>query len=167
MPLLSKDQMYSSGNKPRTVEIIHTFGGPLSLSKLGTPGKINLFKLYLEFAVDDPSEMAFCDAVFGDIYFWSVFREAPQFREHLAEWRVLATEKRKQQAFQIIVNEVKTNGKNALAAAKYLIEEPWKLQTPVTRKRKEIEKEISHTASLAQDSFKADIERLKQDGVLN
>ena len=109
----------------------------------------------------------FVDAVFGDIYFWSVFRDAPQFRHHLAEWRGLVAEKRKQKAFEVIVNEVKNNGKNALAAAKYLIEEPWKHQTPVARKRKEIEKEISQTASLAQDSFKADIERLKQDGVLN
>lgn len=167
MPLFSQKDLYNASNKPLSQSLFADFGGPISLSKIGVAGKINLYDLYMKFAVDDPTEMDFVDAVFGDVYFWSVLCEAPYFKRHLEEWRVLAAHGRKQKAFRIIVDEVKNNGKNAMAAAKYLIEEPWKLQTPVARKRKEIQKEIAESANSAMSSFQADVERLKQDGVLN
>ena len=115
----------------------------LTFNKNGKDGKINLFNLYMAHAVDDPSEVTFAEEVFGDLYFWQCLAES-WFKPHLEEWRHLAAIKRKQGAFKAIINEVKTNGRSAFTAAKYPIEQPWKIGNAADRNK--VRKPVSTSA---------------------
>ncbi|MCA9368199.1 hypothetical protein KC887_08155, partial [Candidatus Kaiserbacteria bacterium] len=72
--------------------------------------------------------------------------------------------KRKSKAFQAIIKEVTNDGKNSYAAAKYLIEEPWK------QKRTKAAKEESRATTeeaLISSEVSEDLDRLREAGLLN
>lgn len=119
-------------------------------------GYRSLRQLYLENVVDDPTEYKFAIAVFGDVTYWNRLQRAPFLQDHITEWRRAADVERKSVAFSAIVDEVKSKGRNALSAAKYLIEEPWK------GRGKEVRKASKETSNQAIDLFKEDLERLKE-----
>lgn len=173
MPMFTREDLYSSNNIPKTRELFcqaPPFNGPLTLQKENHDGKISLYKLYMNFCVEDPSEVTFAEEVFGDYYWWTRAQDVYVLRPHIEEWRAIASEKRKAIAFKTIIEEVKNakkEGKSALAAAKYLIEEPWKHGSSVAEKKK-IRKQIADTAEAAFHSkeISNDISRLKEEGIL-
>jgi len=170
MPIFSYSDLYNEKNVPRTREVFCEFSeaGVLTHNRDGKEGKISLYKLYISLAVDDPSEVTFAEEVFGDLPYWFSLQEAPWFKKHIEEWRLVAAEKRKCQAFKAIINEVKSNGKSAFTAAKYLIEEPWRNGNSVAEKKR-IKREIEETTNSAYHSkaIKSDIERLQEEGLIN
>lgn len=172
MPLFSLDDLYSENNmqaKTRALFVQVNPEGPLSVLRKDVDGKINLYKIYMDFCVEDPSEIKFAEAVFGDIVYWKTqLSQDKWFTKYLEEWRMAATEKRKSLAFEAIINEVKDKGKSGFTAAKYLIEEPWLVGATATEK-KEIAKTRRLTAEKAYSAtaFQEDLNRLKEEGVLN
>ena len=167
MAIFSPKDLYNSRNNMLLRDIFCEWNpdAMLTFNKNGKDGKINLFNLYMAHAVDDPSEVTFAEEVFGDLYFWQCLAES-WFKPHLEEWRHLAAIKRKQGAFKAIINEVKTNGRSAFTAAKYLIEEPWKIGNAAERKK--VRKQISDSAeaTLSDSTVQSDLNRLKAEGLI-
>lgn len=172
MPLFSYDDLYiESNNLPRTRALICQYksDAPLSIYRKDVSGKVNLYNLYMQFAVDDPSEVSFAENVFGDIVYWKEHMSQDLwFKKHLEIWRMAAAEKRKSLAFANIIKEVKNNGKSSFSASRYLIEEPW-LVGATAGEKKEIAKtrRASTERAFASKEFQMDIDRLKQEGILN
>jgi hypothetical protein len=100
--------------------------------------------------------------------FWTKLKATSWFKPYYEEWADVAREKRKQLAFQAIMQEVKTSGKSSFSAAKYLIEEPWRNGGSVYEKRK-IKESIATTATKAytNSAVQKDLERLKSEGLLS
>ena len=172
MPIFKHEDLYNVGNNNPRTRILFcqcNESGPLTVSRKVSTGKICLFDLYMEFVVEDPSEVRFAEQVFGDIVYWKEHLSKDKwFAPHLEEWRMAAAEKRKSMAFTAIIKEVKEAGKSAFTAAKYLIEEPWLVGASATEK-KEIAKTRRATAEKAYTAtaFQDDLQRLKEEGVLN
>jgi hypothetical protein len=169
MSIFTAKDLYNRQNNMllRDIFMEHNPEAMLTLDKNGREGKICLFKIYMAHCVDDPSEVTFAEEVFGDLYFWQCLCESVWFQKHITEWRFLAATVRKQQAFKAIINEVKTNGRSSFSAAKYLIEEPWKLGSAAERKK--IKKQISDSAeaALGDSTIQSDIKRLRDEGLIN
>lgn len=170
MPIFTYEDLYNTQNVADTKSIFceHDHKGQLTLNREGKEGKIPLFKLFMKLVVDDPSEVTFAEEVFGDYVYWTKLRSTSWFKPYYEEWSDVATEKRKQIAFQAIMNEVKSNGKSSFTAAKYLIEEPWRNGNSVYEKRK-IKESIASTATKAytNSAIQKDLERLKSEGLLS
>ncbi len=164
MPLFSISDLYNSQNVPKTREMI--VDGTISMSKVERPGKINLYKLFVLYCVDDPSEVTFAMEVFGDLNFWLKMQKDHMVRDHVEEWREHCDILRKQAAFVAISKEVK-EGKSPFAAARYLIEEPWKQARGPKAKKALVEKK-ERTAEEAYRSaeISKDLERIKEVGKL-
>lgn len=122
----------------------------------------SLRELYVLYVVDDPSEATFAEEVFGDVFYWTKLREAPFLQDYLKQWDVVVQVKRKQKAFKAVVSEVEDGGRSALTAAKYLIEEGWRQD----KTKKAVKAKVDSTSKEAANFFKDDVERLKEDGLL-
>ncbi len=169
MAIFQPKDLYNKQNKMLLREIFCEWNPDalLTSDRNGKEGKVCLFTLYMAHAVDDPSEVTFAEEVFGDIYFWQCLTESVWFKGIAEEWRFIAATKRKQKAFKAIVKEVQDNGRSAFTAAKYLIEEPWKIGSAAERKK--VKKQISDTAEAAvgDSSIQKDIARLRDEGLIN
>lgn len=96
--------------------------------KSGDKSLVNLKTMYINFCVNDPTEVAFADTVFGDWSFWDNMTKAAWIQDDLALWRQEVDARRKAVAFTAIIDELndKTKKTSNLQAARFLIEEPWK-----------------------------------------
>ena len=161
----TQDQLWASNGSARTNSLFFESARPgdtplMSLQSKTKEG-ICLRELYVPLVAKDPTEVLFAESVFGDVRYWLRLREAPFMKAYLEEWSKEADIKRKSDAFRLLIEEVKVEGKNSFAAAKYLIEEPWKGNTKAARTRKK------ETTEAAMSPYKEDIERLKEDGYFN
>jgi len=166
MPLLKKEDYLTSQGIRKTsslfIETSRTGDKPIFTLSSHRDDYIRLQDLYVQYCVDDATELTFAEEVFGDYVYWEFLSKAnSQIREAVAKWRQLAEVHRKRKAFKSIVKEVEDDGKNAFAASRYLIQEPWKDKT--TPKKRAASKETSEVAA---NSYKSDFERLKSQGHL-
>jgi len=165
--MIPRKILYSDNNIPRTAalfkEIVTSNGDTYAVFTLQKePGYIKIKDLYLKFCVEDPSEATFALTVFGDIAHWHRIKECEWMKPHLEAWQLHCDTVRKAQAFEAIINEVKTGGRSSFTAAKYLIEEPWKDKRNPATKRK-----VKETATKAHGTYKDDIKTLKEQGLIN
>jgi hypothetical protein len=176
MAMLTRDQIYTPNNKPRTVSLIVELAmessSPEGVQPIFTvrdekEGYISLQKLFIDLTVDDPSEHKFAEEVFGDFIYWTVLRENKLLKKHLADWRLTAEAKRKSIAFEYIISEVKTQGKNSFQAAKFLIDEPWKGTTKAARAASNKTTKEAHNEAMENNhGFSSDIKRLRKEGLI-
>jgi hypothetical protein len=128
----------------------------------------SLRDLYIRFTVDDPSEVTFAETVFGDWSFWENILACEWFKPYHDEWSRVTDVKRKQEAFEVIIGEVKSRGKNSFQAAKYLVEEQWKGKSSSGDKRAaRSTARKTATEAFETSGLKQDLERLKEQGHLN
>ena len=160
MAMFDHEQLHNKMNRALTKSLFHEFeaGGGSVILTLNQPDLPYpcLRKLFVSLTMDDPSEAIFAEEVFGDIGYWTKLRAAPFIQDVISDWVDEATIKRKSKAFQYIVKEVKEDGKNGYAAAKFLIEEPWK-----DKRNPKVKKEVKRTTSAASDEVHSDIVRLR------
>ena len=123
-------------------------------------GYVSLRDLYIALCTEDPTEDTFVETVFGDYQGWKTLSSVGWIQPYLKEWREVCDTKRKTVAFKAIIKEVK-EGKSPFAAAKYLIEEPWKGRKTSARTTRK------HTTENAFEAVSSDIDRLKAEGLLN
>lgn len=170
MPLFSPSDLYTTQNLPimRALFVEYNGTGPLTTNRFGREGKINLYELFVSLTLEDPSEVAFAEEVFGDILYWKSLSEDKWFAPKLDEWRFAVAEKRKRLAFKTIVEEAKGGGKSSFTAAKYLIEEPWITGTTASDKKAIARaKEASTSKAYYATEVAKDLERLKEEGLYN
>lgn len=179
---LTRDHLYTSLNNIRVTclykELCAQGDKPIFTIRTHKEGLISIKNLFVDLTVDDPTEVTFANEVFGEVGYWLKSRENPTLKPHLEEWRLEADVIRKSKAFKAIVDEVVTNGKSALSASKYLIEEPWKSKsgTPETKAKrgrpsnKQITSEKARANTYVPDSladFISEQQQQKQEKKLN
>jgi hypothetical protein len=163
--MFRKDQLWTTNGLPKTNSLFKETCKPenvpiMSLNGLDTSLPC-LRELYVALTVDDPTESVFADAVFSDLRYWLKLREAAFMPSYLADWRSEADIKRKQKAFSVIIAAAtNVDDKNSFAAAKYLIDEPWKGRTKAVQTVKK------DTTAKAYDHFSEDVARLKEEGMM-
>jgi hypothetical protein len=128
---------------------------------------MSLAQTFIAMTVDDPTEVEFSDAVFGSWEVWDKIRNSDKrIVAAVEKWRKEADIRRKAIAFKTIVQEVKSQGRGALSAAKYLLEEPWlKGNTPDGRKSKAEARENAKDA-FERTGVAEDIKRLREEGLI-
>ncbi len=124
--------------------------------------------LYLARATSDPTEYEFALAVFGSWDVWQRLSKAPKIRDQVKKWRSEAAVRRKAMAFASVVSEVQEGGKSSFTAAKYLIEEPWKVKDARTTDGRKARKDAQETAEEAFEraAVSDDLKRLKREGLI-
>ena len=169
MSMLERSQIYSDTNVPITSGLFtetnhkgYTKVVPVFSLYGANPEYINFMSLYVSLCKNDPTEYTFCKTVFGDWKYWSYLREQKFFQNGYQVFKDEAEVARKSEAFQTVISEA-TNpeSKSRLAAARFLIDEPWK------SKSKETKKSSKETTVKAADVFKEDLERLQEQGLVN
>jgi hypothetical protein len=135
---VDRDQIYTTNNGLKVLclikELCKPTDTPIFTLRDEKEGYESLRTLFVSLTVEDPSEATFASVVFDDVGYWLKARENKILKPYVEEWREEADVKRKALAFNAIVHEVKTGGKSAFSAAKFLIEEPYKdKRTPKTK----------------------------------
>ena len=159
--MFPKEKLYGSAGHKLTrslfIETAQTDDVPfLSLRTQKDNGMISLRDLFITFCTEDPTEVIFAETVFGEVAFWEHLKKARWMDEWYTEWKFVADVKRKSLAFQSIIGEIKSGGRSAFTAAKYLIEEPW-----VDKRNKKVADKVKATTKQAADIVSSDIARLK------
>jgi hypothetical protein len=111
-------------------------------------GKASLYKLYMAYTLNDPSEYTFAETVFGDWKTWDIISNSNMIRDMINEWREANTVRQKSIAIRAIAKEVSEEGKNSFLAAKVLLAAGWK-DIPRTKTAKEEEAETTKKAMQA------------------
>lgn len=174
MAMFEREDLYNSMGRKKTKalfkETCQWDTTPiLSLLPGSHRGVPSLRDLYVKYCLDDPTETIFAETVFGDLEFWYEIKGATWFQPYYEEYTKTTDLKRKSLAMQFLVQEVKTQGKSAMQAAKYLIEEPWKGKEGTRADRRKVRKEVQESAEEAYEASGAaeDVERLRDMGLIN
>lgn len=163
-PMFPKELTHSKMGKKKTSSMFVETAKPGDnpFLTLGSNKKyISLRDLFIKYVTDDPSEVSFAEIVFGEYDFWLNLSECKWLEDHVTQWRRITDARRKAKAFSAIVQEIDNDGRNAFAAAKYLIQEPWK-----DKRDPKVKKDSEETTKEAYREFHGDIDRLKESGLL-
>lgn len=107
-------------------------------------------QIYIEAA--DPSEYKAAMALLGSWQHWERLISCDWFQPYLEEWRAELELKLRSRALESIVNQSQAVGKDAMAAARYIVEGSWKNPTKRGRPSKdEIKREARMQADLSKD----------------
>jgi hypothetical protein len=88
----------------------------------------SLYRLYMNYAVKDPTEVTFAQEVFGDWEHWQLIRNAHPVKEYIGKWEEEAEIKRKSHLVSHLNDIVKNDPKNSFQAAKFLLKEAGQLR---------------------------------------
>jgi hypothetical protein len=165
-PIFTKEQLWASNGTAKTNSLFTETARPgdtpiASLNGNTTKPVLCLRDFYVTLVAEDPSEVTFAETVFGDLRYWMKLKEAKFMPPYLEEWNAMADTIRKKLAFEAVIREIKEGGRSSFSAAKYIIEEPWKDKR--NTKTRETSKK---TTEDAHGFWKSDIERLKEDGLI-
>jgi len=170
MALFTRDQLYGKRNTKYTKHLFHEFnpeGGLLNLSNEPKNDSIPLRSIFIPMVAKDPTEVEFAEYVFGDYEFWEYLqrRSVSWIGPYLDDWRMKADVKRKSMAFNVIMQELQ-EGKSSYQAAKYLIEEPWKVKD--SEDKRATRKKVRETAEQAfeESGVSEDLKRLRENGLI-
>lgn len=126
---------------------------------LGFP---SLSRLYLN--MSDPTEYNFATTYLGGWAHWEYLCSSPWFKPYIARWRRELEVKLKSEALAIVIRESRRDGKNTMAAARYLIERGWEAKEGQGRTRgrptKDDIKQATHDLLKANESLEDDFERI-------
>ena len=168
MPLFREDQIKNSLGRYRSSGLFKETAQPhqedsIIATLTGKDKSLPCIReLFIAMVTEDPSEVSFAEEVFGDVGFWIWLSDQFFIQQYVREWREVAAVRMKQKAFKAIIETTKSEGASRFAAAKYLIEEPWKAKAP-----RNVKDKVKKTATEAASVFVDDIERLKQEGLIN
>ena len=167
MAICTHKDLYASNNTMKTISLVREFSPKedkaswiFTIHNESPEGLISLKQLFMKFCVDDPSEAEFATEVFGDLGWWLKARETKAFKTAVDQWRHEADTLRKRKAFKAIMEEVES-GKASFAAAKYLVEEPWK-----DKRKQAVRKQVSKSAEAGFNPLNDDLKRLKEEGFI-
>lgn len=166
LSLFTKEQLWASNGLAKTNSLFTETARPQDVPIMSLNGNTRfevpcLRDLYVPLVARDPSEVTFAETVFGDLRYWLKLREAKFMPPFLEEWRLMADTKRKQLAFEAVIKEIENEGRSAFSAAKYIIEESWK-----DKRNPKVKEASNKTTNDAQSFWKEDIDRLKDEGLI-
>lgn len=121
---------------------------------LGYP---SLSRLYLE--ISDPTEYQFAVSCLESWDHWEQLCECNWFKPYVARWRRELEMKLKSEALAAVMKTAKANGKDGLAANRYLIDRGWEPKSGQTKRGRPTKDEI-RSAALEQVEYN---KRLEED----
>lgn len=163
---IGREYLYTTNNNIKILCLIQELAKPddepIFTLRDQKDGYESLQILFINLTVNDPTEATFAETVFGDVYYWLAARENSRLKPYLDQWRKVATIKRKRMAYEAIVSEVETRGRNAFSAAKFLIDEPEK-----DKRKSKVKEDVESTKKAAKDLalYDEDYDRIK--GILD
>ena len=162
--MFTKEQLYSSMGKKRSTSLFTQTCKQgqvpiLSLTSTEVTDYPSVRNLFLALVKDDPSEATFALTVFGEVNFWQSMQSNSRLFPYFEEYRRTTDILRKSEAFKLITQEVQSQGKNSYAAAKFLIDEPWKKTKADRQQAKETTEAATETTT-----FSDDLKRLEAQG---
>lgn len=164
--MFEKSQLWTNNGLPRTNSLFVEVSRPGDKPIMSLNGVNEDFPclrdLYVAYVVDDPSEVVFAETVFNDVRYWLKLKSAAFMPKYLEEWDEIVQVKRKQKAFAAVFDEIESKGRSAFTAAKYLIEEQWRKD----KNTKTAKQKASNTSKQALGLFSEDLERLREDGII-
>jgi hypothetical protein len=172
MPLFKKEQLYNVMGVRKTRQLFREFTpnqdeAIFTIKRYDDYGCYSLCRLYLEFAVDDPTEVSFSEYLFGDHDFWMHLRGTYVLKDLIPKWEAEAEELRISKQIKNVL-ESTLNEKSRLQAAKFLLEHGHKFRPGKTDGRKAKAENRERVADVINsEAFAADIERLSEFGKLN
>jgi len=118
----------------------------------------SLYRMYMHFCKEDPTEYEFAQAVFGDWSYWQDLCERDFFAPHIAEWREELKEFWKMKAVKAMKTQVE-EGTAAFSTLKYLADNGYVEKERGRPSKRKIKEEAEKIAK-SKDDVKEDWERL-------
>jgi hypothetical protein len=141
--MYSRDRFYTPTGKLRTRNLFielspydKKHNALFSNAKEDREGYPSLYKLYMAYTLDDPSEFTFAEIVFSDWMTWHDISESPYLKPMVTEWRSINAVRQKSVAIKSMIEKVKAGGKDSFLASKVLLAKGWQ-DTPRSRSAKE------------------------------
>jgi hypothetical protein len=171
MSLFNYKQLHAASGKPKGRSLFREWAPPeirdqalFTLKKYDDAKSKSLYKLYMTYAIDDPTEVTFSEAVFGSHAFWLTFRGQTPVKEVIDEWEDEAERIRLSRQIEVVLEATK-NERTSLSAAKFLLGEGHKLRPSYEAKdgraaRKANREKIKET--IISEAFAEDIARLQE-----
>lgn len=159
MALFTHEQLHSSqGHKLTRALFWETrIGDDTPIMSLNRKeGYVCIRPIFIELTKNDPTELVFAEHVFGDYAFWKNVTKAKWMDSYLEEWRMVADVQRKSDAFRAVISEVRTQGRSAFSAAKFLIDEPWK-----DKRNPKNKAAVKKSTETAHRGLEADVKRMQ------
>jgi len=171
MALYSYNQLHNA-NGTRLVRSLFKEGqysekhNIFTLDKRDNPneGLTSLWRLYMQFAVDDPTEYSFAVEVFGDMAFWLNLRDKYPIKDCIEDWETEAEVARKSKALAFI-RDATLDPKTSFQAAKYLLENGSKARPSfATMDKRKVRKHDKEQIAgiLEKKEFAEDLDRLSE-----
>lgn len=123
-------------------------------------GLVSFPQTYLKYCREDPTEYTFATEVFGDWEHWQLVAKVKELKDPIEALRREVIVAIRAEGFKSVMSEVKTSGRSAFTAAKWLAEKGWvtpDAPSDVRTKRKdkeaqeELAKEEAEALSMAQN----------------
>lgn len=127
---------------------------------LGYP---SLYQLYMD--MEDITEWEFANAYFEDYDHWLMLCECEWFKPYIIAWREELRRKLVARGLKVVKAEAEGNGRNSLAAAKYLMERGWESKEEKQRLTKEAKELISKEAQKMASESQALDETMERIGL--
>lgn len=170
MPMFDRTQLHSPTGKRKSRSLFRELTNPdnrkgaiFVMNKYDRAGLPSLYRLYMEYAVDDPTEYTFAITVFGDFAYWEWLRGMDPVKGLVADWEEEAEVARKSVMLDNILQATK-EPKTALQASKYLLERGFEhrpSQAGVDGRKSRAESKEATKALLLTEGYQSDLERLQ------
>tara|TARA_R110002012_G_scaffold319825_1_gene541478 strand:+ start:5056 stop:5589 length:534 start_codon:yes stop_codon:yes gene_type:complete len=143
--LYSREQLYNNMGVQRKKSLFfeECYDDPkdcvFTLKEYDHEGYASLYKLFMKYTTEDPSEYVFALAVFGSWSTWENLSSSPVLKKHLPRWRNEVQVRNR----SLALIEVAKSAPSNFQAAKYLLE-----QEMLTEDGKNSYQELSKSKSL-------------------
>jgi hypothetical protein len=121
---------------------------------------LSLYRLYMREA--DPTEWRVAENYFDGWEHWEQIAKAAWMKPFVESWRKQLNLRLRSEALNRIISESKTNSKDSIAAAKYVLEKKWEEKTGPGRGRptkEAIRQEAAYLRSQDEDFLAKDLKR--------
>lgn len=88
-------------------------------------GLVSFPQTYLKYCREDPTEYTFATEVFGDWEHWQLVAKVKELKDPIEALRKEVIVAIRAEGFKSVMSEVKTSGRSAFTAAKWLAEKGW------------------------------------------
>lgn len=118
----------------------------------------SLYRLYME--MSDPTEYIFAQRYFDGWVHWQMIANVSWFKDEVSEWRKELEIKIRAEALLAIIDKSKSSDRDALTAARYVLDGNWKHQNTKGRPTKQQINDAARDLAEDQNRLNEDFERI-------
>lgn len=118
----------------------------------------SLYRLFME--LSDPTEYVFANKYFENWNHWQMIANVSWFKDEVSDWRKELEVKLRAEALLAVIEKSKSHDRDALTAAKYILDGNWKHQNTKGRPSKDQIREAARDIAEDQNRLDEDYERI-------